>query len=113
MAKEFSTVTRSQLAKLLNISPNRVSELTKAGIITTVSERPLRYEPTDCKRRFTEYKKDATRLAQSGNREQLEARLRLHKSNLLKQRNKLNALKEQVATITDIQETYNSFRAIT
>jgi hypothetical protein len=42
----------------------------------------------------------------------LEARLRLHKSNLLKQRNKLNALKEQVATITDIQETYNSFRAI-
>jgi hypothetical protein len=51
-------------------------------------------------------------LAQSGNREQLEGRLRLHNSNLLKQRNKLNALKEQVATITDIQDTYNSFRAI-
>jgi hypothetical protein len=113
MAKKFPTVSRSQLAKLLNISPNRVSELTKAGIITAVSERPLRYDPTDCKRRFVEYKKkDATRLAQSGNREQLEARLRLHKSNLLKQRNKLNALKEQVATITDIQQAYNSFRAI-
>ena len=113
MAKEFPTVSRSQLAKLLNISPNRVSELTKAGIITAVSERPLRYEPTDCKRRFVEYKKkDATRLAQSANREQLEARLRLHKSNLLKQRNKLNALKEQVATINDIQRAYNRFRAI-
>jgi phage terminase Nu1 subunit (DNA packaging protein) len=112
MEKE-SAISRSQLAELLNISPNRVSELTKAGIITAVSEGPLRYEPNDCKRRFVEYKKkDATRLAQSGNREQLEARLRLHKSNLLKQRNKLNALKEQVATITDIQETYNSFRAI-
>lgn len=113
MEKKSTTVSRSQLAKLLNISPNRVSELTKAGIITAVSERPLRYEQTDCKRRFIEYKKkDATRLAQSGNREQLEARLRLHKSNLLKQHNKLNALKEQVATISDIQQTYNSFRAI-
>jgi DNA repair exonuclease SbcCD ATPase subunit len=112
MAKEFPTVSRSQLAKLLNISHNRVSELTKAGIITAVRERPLRYEPTDCKRRFIGYNKNATRLAQSGNREQLEARLRLHKSNLLKQRNKLNALKEQVATITDIQHGYNSFRAI-
>jgi hypothetical protein len=113
MEKKSTTVSRAELAKLLNISPNRVSELAKAGIIAAVSERPLRYEPTDCKRRFTEYKKkDATRLAQSGNREQLEARLRLHKSNLLKQRNKLNALKEQVATITDIQQAYNSFRAI-
>jgi hypothetical protein len=36
----------------------------------------------------------------------------LHKSNLLKQLNKLNALKEQVTTVADIQQAYNSFRAI-
>lgn len=112
MLKE-STVSRSQLAKLINISPNRVSELTKAGIITAVSEGPLRFDPTDCKRRFIDYKKkDATRLAQSGNREQLEARLRLHRSNLVKQQNKLNSLKEQVATITETEQAYNDFRGI-
>jgi len=62
---------------------------------------------------FTDYKrKDATRLAQSGNREQLEARLRLHKSNLVKQQNKLNALKERVATLTDTEARYNDFRDI-
>jgi hypothetical protein len=108
-----STISRSQLARLLNISPNRVSELTKAGILTAESTGPLRYNSTDCRRRFVDYKKkDATRLAQSGNREQLEARLRLHKSNLVKQRNKLNAVKEQVATIADTERAYNDFRGI-
>jgi phage terminase Nu1 subunit (DNA packaging protein) len=113
MAKKSTTISRAQLAKLLNISPNRASELTKVGIINAVSEGPLRYDPTDCKRKFSHYKKkNATRLAQSGNREQLEARLRLHKSNLVKQQNKLNALKEQVATITDTEAGYNDFRNI-
>ena len=113
MAKKSTTISRAQLAKLLNISPNRVSELKEAGIITAISEGPLRFDSTDCRRRFIEYKtKNATRLAQSGNREQLEARLRLHKSNLMKQQNKLNALKEQVATIKDTERAYNDFRAI-
>jgi phage terminase Nu1 subunit (DNA packaging protein) len=108
-----TTVSRSQLAKLLNISPNRVSELRKAGIISAVSEGPLRFDPADTERRFADYKKkDATRLAQSGNREQLEARLRLHKSNLVKQRNKLNSLKEQVMTIAETEQAYNAFRGI-
>jgi hypothetical protein len=113
MATKSTTISRAQLARLLHISPNRVSELKEAGIISPVSEGPLRFDPTDCKRRFTDYKrKDATRLAQSGNREQLEARLRLHKSNLVKQQNKLNALKEQVATLTDTEAGYNDFRNI-
>jgi phage terminase Nu1 subunit (DNA packaging protein) len=113
MARKSNTVSRSQLAKLFNISPNRVSELKEAGIIGAVSERPLRFDPADCKHRFGDYKKkDATRLAQSGNREQLEARLRLHKSNLVKQRNKLNSLKEQVVTIADTERAYNAFRGV-
>jgi ASC-1-like (ASCH) protein len=113
MPKRFTTMSRAQLARLLNISPNRVSELKEVGIIKAVSEGPLRFDPTDCKRRFTDYKKkDATRLAQSGNREQLEARLRLHKSNLVKQGNKLNALKEHVATVVDTERAYNDFRGI-
>ena len=113
MARKITTISRAQLAGLLNISPNRVSELKEAGIISAVSEGALRFDPADCKRRFTDYKrKDATRWAQSGNREQLKARLRLHRSNLVKQQNKLNALKEQVATIADTELAYKDFRGI-
>jgi phage terminase Nu1 subunit (DNA packaging protein) len=110
---ENSTVTRAELAKLLNVSPNRVSELHKTGIIAAASTQPLRFDPVASQRRYAEFKrKNATRLAQSGNRERLEAQLRLHKSNLVKQKNKLGALKEEVATIADTESGYNDFRDI-
>jgi hypothetical protein len=108
-----STVTRAELAKLLNVSPNRVSELHKTGVIAAVSSRPLTFDPADSQRRYAEFKrKNATRLAQSGNRERLEAQLRLHKSNLVRQKNKLAVLKEEVATIADTESGYNDFRDI-
>jgi hypothetical protein len=108
-----STVTRAELAKLLNISPNRVSELHKTGVIAAVSSRPLAFDPADSQRHYAEFKrKNATRLAQSGNRERLAAQLRLHKSNLVMQKNKLAALKEEVATIADTESGYNAFRDI-
>jgi hypothetical protein len=61
MAKEFPTVFRIQLAKLLNISPNRVSELTKAGILPQLANvrsdtsRPTANADSSSTRRRTQH----------------------------------------------------------
>jgi phage terminase Nu1 subunit (DNA packaging protein) len=103
-------VSRAELADILGLSPNRVSELKVAGVIQAESSR---FDALDCARCYVAYRRDkASERAQSGDREALEAKLRKYRSNLEKDRNRLCKLQEEALSIADTQDTHEFIKAV-
>ena len=104
------TVTRAQLAELLGLSPNRVSEIRVKGIIPAVSSDPWAFDPIECSRAYVQYRRDkATERAQAGNLEELQSKLRKYRSNLAKDENRLGKLKDEAYPVKDLERAYNRF----
>jgi hypothetical protein len=112
-AVQTRNVSRQELADLLSLSPNRVSELRIAGVITAVSPDPWMFDAIACAKAYVEYRKaKASERAQSGDRESLEAKLRKYRSNLSKDGNRLGKLKEEALSITDARDTHEFVRIV-
>jgi phage terminase Nu1 subunit (DNA packaging protein) len=104
-------VSRSELADILGLSPNRVSELKAAGVIQ--AEGSSRFDALECARRYVAYRRDkASERAQSGDKEALEAKLRKYRSNLEKDRNRLCKLQEEALSIGDTQSTHELIKSV-
>ena len=103
-------VSRSELAAILGLSPNRVSEIRVKGIIQAVSSNPWAFDPIQCGRDYVQYRRDkATERAQSGDLEELESKLRKYRSNLAKDQNRLEKLKDESIQVFDLECAYNRF----
>ena len=50
-------LTREQMAQVLLLSPNRLSELTRAGHIQAASRKPLRYDRQHAAGCYSNYKR--------------------------------------------------------
>ena len=103
-------VSRSELADILGLSPNRVSELKVAGVIQAEGSR---FDALECARCYVAYRKDkASERAQSGDKEALEAKLRKYRSNLEKDRNRLCKLQEEAISIADTRDTHEFIKSV-
>jgi phage terminase Nu1 subunit (DNA packaging protein) len=103
-------VSRSELAVILGLSPNRVSEIRVMGVIQAVSSNPWTFDAIECSRAYVQYRRDkATERAQSGDLEELQSKLRKYRSNLAKDENRLGKLKDEALPIKDLEGAYNRF----
>jgi phage terminase Nu1 subunit (DNA packaging protein) len=104
------TVNRSQLAELLGLSPNRISEIRAKGIIQAASANPWSFDAIECARDYVQYRREkATERAQSGDIEELQSKLRKYRSNLAKDENRLGKLKDETIPVKDLECAYNRF----
>jgi hypothetical protein len=89
-------LSRSQLADVLSLTPHRVSELKSRCVLV---EDEGGYDPLENARRYVQYKHiKQTKLFQSGNRPDLEARLR---KTIVDRDAALHSLKEMRAMVVD------------
>jgi phage terminase Nu1 subunit (DNA packaging protein) len=101
-------VTRTELSEILGCSPNRVSELKQLGIIHAVGNR---YDATKCVELYLAYKRDrSTDLRNSSDRDDLLAKLRKHRSVLLKDKNRLERIEEECGRVEDLELVYTAVR---
>src|SRR4030088_2865129 len=95
--------SRSELAAILGLSPNRVSEIRVKGSIQAVSSNPWTFDAIECSSAYVQYRRDkATERAQSGDLEELQSKLRKYRSNLAKDENRLGKLKDEAVPIRDL-----------
>jgi DNA repair ATPase RecN len=106
--KDVNLVSRTEMAEILAVATNRLSELKQLQIVSCIGNR---YDPVKVVDEFIAYKQSRATIAHnSSDRAELESKLRKYKSVLLKDANRLERLREECGPIEDLESAYNEAR---